>query len=121
MLAFYVNYFLFVSLIFLESIFAMEILSTTIPYCSCINLVLLPNTFVQPFFSLNFSTSSIFLTYIAKFSLGRVWIIRKFVLLILFFVRYVSILLAIFLKAYFYICTLKALLFSFITSLFYLL
>ena len=121
MLAFCVTSFSFVSSIFSKSIFVVEIPRAAIPYCFCINLALLPKTFVPPSLSLNFSTSYIIVVCIATSPLGRVCGARSFVVVILFSMRYTSILFATFSGACFLIFSAESLWLSFTTSSFCLL
>lgn len=103
-LVFCVTSFFFVSSLFLRSIFVMAITKAITPYCFCINLALLPQTFIQTSLSFNFYTFSIFVLYITTFSLDRVCVARNFVVVILFFMKYASILFATSSGAWFVIC-----------------
>ena len=121
MLAFSVTSFFFVSSIFSKSIFAIGIPKATTPYCFCVSFALLFRTFVQPFSSLNFSTSSILFLYIAISLLSRVCAAQSLVVVILFSIKYASILCTTFSEAYFLISSAKTLLLSFTTISFFLL
>ena len=94
---FWVTSFFFVSSIFSKSIFAVGIPRTTTWNHFRVNFALLPRTFVQPSSSLNFSVLSILVIYIATSLLSRIHTAQSLVVVILFSIRYASILCATFL------------------------
>lgn len=102
-LVFYIPNFFFVFSAFSRQIFAIKILNARISYYFYANFALLPSTFVQPSFLLNFLASSSFVVYITMFPLGKVCATRNLMVVILFSTRQASILYAISLGAYFFI------------------
>ena len=87
MLVVYMTIFSFISSAFSITIFSMEILNATIPYCFRANFALFFNNFVQHFFSLNLSAFSLFVIYMAIFPLSGIYAPRSLVILILLSIR----------------------------------
>lgn len=85
MLTFCAIIFSFISFIFFRSIFAIGIPSMTILYHFYANFALLSITFVQTSSSLNFSSSFLFVAYMAISLLSRVCSMWGLVVVILFF------------------------------------
>ncbi len=121
MLAFCMIIFSFVSFAFSKSIFAMRIPNVTIPYRFRVNFALHPSILVQPSSPLNFSAFSSFVVCIAMSPLGRVCAARNLVIVMLFSIRWASILCATSSRTCFVINSTEALSMSLITiSLFML-
>ena len=91
MLAFCMIIFSFVSFAFSKSIFAMRIPNVTIPHRFRVNFALHPSTLVQPSSLLNFSAFSSFVVCIAMSRLSRVCSARNLVIVMLFSIRWASI------------------------------
>lgn len=101
MLAFWITRLFFVFSLFLKFIFVTEIQNATTLYCFCINLALFPQIFMQLSSFLSFSAFFILVVCISTSPFDDVSASQSLIVVIFFFIRYVSILYAIFFKTCF--------------------